>query len=83
MPLQCGDDPRNSHRRPRTVHYEGGMAHTFHRSRRADEGSPVVIDLDAETARAFRTTDGETIRFDGATRDEAIAKANEFLTWAG
>lgn len=57
------------------------MAHTFHRAHR-DEHSPVAIDLDAETAKAFRTADGETIRFDGVSAAEARAKAEEFLAWA-
>jgi hypothetical protein len=57
------------------------MAHTFHRTHRA-EHTPVAIDQDAETAKAFRTADGETIRFDGVTAEEAAAKADEFLAWA-
>jgi hypothetical protein len=58
------------------------MALTFHRNHHHDD-SPVAIDLDAEASKAFRTAEGETIRFDGVTPDEAAAKADEFLAWAG
>lgn len=56
------------------------MALTFHHIDKA-----AVERLRVETddgVPAFRTREGETIEFEGATPEEAEAKAHDFLTWA-
>ncbi len=56
------------------------MALTFHHiDKTAAERLRVGSD---DGVLAFRTPEGETIEFDGASRDEMEARAQDFLTWA-
>jgi hypothetical protein len=56
------------------------MALTFHH---IDKAAAERLRVESEGGvPAFRTDEGETIEFDGATRDEIEAKAQDFLTWA-
>jgi hypothetical protein len=56
------------------------MALTFHHIDKA-AADRLRVETD-DGVPAFRTREGETIEFDGATRDEIEAKAQDFLTWA-
>jgi hypothetical protein len=56
------------------------MALTFHQIDKA-AADRLRVDADGGVS-AFRTPEGETIEFDGATPDEVEAKAQDFLTWA-
>ncbi len=56
------------------------MALTFHHIDKA-AADRLRVETDDEVL-AFRTREGETIEFDGVSRDELEAKAHDFLTWA-
>lgn len=56
------------------------MALTFHRiDKIAVDRLRVATD---DGVPAFRTREGETIEFDGSSREEMEARVEDFLTWA-
>lgn len=56
------------------------MALTFHHIDKA-AADRLRVESD-DGVLAFRTREGETVEFDGATPEEIEAKAHDFLTWA-
>ena len=56
------------------------MALTFHRIDKAAAKRLRVVSDDG--VPAVRTPEGETIEFEGASREEIDAKVEDFLAWA-